>query len=50
MVGDARTAADARRFLLGWLERFPMYRRAPLFIAGESYAGAFGGRAPSRRP
>lgn len=42
IVGDARTARDARAFLLGWLERFPQYKSSPLFIAGESYGGETG--------
>jgi len=37
--GDARTAADARKFILGWLQRFPQYAESPLYIAGESYGG-----------
>jgi hypothetical protein len=41
--GDARTASDARAFLLGWLERFPQYAEADLFISGESYGGALAG-------
>jgi len=38
---DARTAADTRLFLLGWLEKFPGFSGSPLVIAGESYAGHY---------
>jgi Serine carboxypeptidase len=37
LAGDARTAADARLFLLHWLQRFPSYASRPLYLAGESY-------------
>jgi hypothetical protein len=39
--GDARTAADSRAFLLGWLERFPQHAAADLYLSGESYAGHY---------
>lgn len=39
--GDALTAEDSHRFLLGFLERFPAYRHRDLFLAGESYAGHY---------
>jgi carboxypeptidase C (cathepsin A) len=40
-VGDARTAADARAFLLSFIsDKFPGFAASPLYIAGESYAGA----------
>lgn len=38
VVGDARTAADARAFLIGFLAKFPGFAASPLYIAGESYA------------
>ncbi|PNW79430.1 hypothetical protein CHLRE_09g414800v5 [Chlamydomonas reinhardtii] len=41
IVGDARTAADSRQFLLGFLERFPRFRDTPFYISGESYAGHY---------
>ena len=40
-VGDARTASDARLFLLGFLQKFPGFATTPLYIAGESYAGHY---------
>ena len=45
-VGDARTAADALRFLLGFFERFPVYDGRPFWIAGESYGGGLTGCMP----
>jgi hypothetical protein len=39
--GDARTAADSRAFLLGWLQRFPQHASADLYLSGESYAGHY---------
>lgn len=41
VVGDRRTALDARHFLLGWLKRFPQYAAADVFISGESYGGHY---------
>jgi len=41
VVGDARTAADARLFLLGFMDRYPELVGAPLYISGESYAGHY---------
>ena len=40
-AGDARTAQDARAFLLGFLQRFPQYAAHPFWITGESYAGHY---------
>ncbi|KAK9905794.1 hypothetical protein WJX75_006411 [Coccomyxa subellipsoidea] len=40
-VGDARTAKDALNFLLGFLDRFPVYEGRPFWIAGESYGGHY---------
>lgn len=41
VVGDARTAADLRVFLLRFLQRFPKYADTPFYISGESYAGHY---------
>eukprot|EP00775_Hariotina_reticulata_P002928 gene2928-3214_t len=41
IVGDARTAFDARQFLLGWLEKFPQFKHRDFYIAGESYGGHY---------
>ncbi|GLI60132.1 hypothetical protein VaNZ11_002203 [Volvox africanus] len=41
IVGDARTAADSRIFLLRFLERFPRFRETPFYVSGESYAGHY---------
>lgn len=41
VVGDVRTAADSRQFLLGFLQKFPRYADRPLYITGESYAGHY---------
>jgi hypothetical protein len=40
-AGDARTAADARHFLIRWLQRFPQYAHADLYLSGESYGGHY---------
>ncbi|KAI3995179.1 hypothetical protein MKX01_031981 [Papaver californicum] len=39
--GDKRTAEDAYKFLINWLERFPQYKHRAFYIAGESYAGHY---------
>lgn len=44
IVGDARTAADSRQFLLGFLERFPRFRDTPFYISGRC-----GAARPRRR-
>lgn len=32
-------AEDNLRFLINWLEEFPMYKNSEFFLTGESYAG-----------
>ncbi|ERN19941.1 serine carboxypeptidase-like 42 [Amborella trichopoda] len=39
--GDASTAKDMLRFLLGWIHKFPEYKTRDLFLTGESYAGHY---------
>ncbi|CAI9103958.1 OLC1v1002557C1 [Oldenlandia corymbosa var. corymbosa] len=39
--GDDDTAEDTVKFLLGWFEKFPLYKSRPLFLTGESYAGHY---------
>lgn len=34
IVGDKRTAADARAFLLGFFKRFPQYAQSDFYISG----------------
>ncbi|EFJ47842.1 hypothetical protein VOLCADRAFT_74841 [Volvox carteri f. nagariensis] len=41
VVGDARTAADSRIFMLRFLERFPRFSNTPFYVSGESYAGHY---------
>ena len=40
-MDDARTAADTRTFLLGFLARFPGFAGTELYLTGESYAGHY---------
>ncbi|KAL7156688.1 hypothetical protein ABFS83_02G025300 [Erythranthe nasuta] len=39
--GDKKTAEDAWKFIVNWLEKFPRYKSREFFIAGESYAGYY---------
>lgn len=41
IVGDKRTARDARVFLLGFFERFPHLKANVFWLSGESYAGHY---------
>ncbi|MEW5304504.1 MAG: hypothetical protein WDW36_007114 [Sanguina aurantia] len=41
VVGDERTASDARLFMLRFYERFPQLTPNQLFLSGESYAGHY---------
>ena len=41
LVGDERTAADLRTFLIRFLERYKGLASAELYIFGESYAGHY---------
>ncbi|XP_037491693.1 serine carboxypeptidase-like 45 [Jatropha curcas] len=38
---DTTTAEDNLKFLVNWLEEFPVHKESQLFVAGESYAGNF---------
>nr|ACM17527.1 putative serine carboxy peptidase [Oryza australiensis] len=40
-TGDARTANDMYKFVLGWYKKFPEYRSRGLLLSGESYAGHY---------
>ncbi|EEE51848.1 hypothetical protein OsJ_33355 [Oryza sativa Japonica Group] len=40
-TGDAQTANDMYKFLLGWYKKFPEYRSRGLLLSGESYAGHY---------
>ncbi|GER47854.1 serine carboxypeptidase [Striga asiatica] len=39
--GDASTASDMYKFMLGWYKKFPLFRARDLFLTGESYAGHY---------
>ncbi|CAA0831665.1 Serine carboxypeptidase-like 42 [Striga hermonthica] len=39
--GDASTASDMYKFMLGWYKKFPLLRTRDLFLTGESYAGHY---------
>ena len=41
-AGDARTARDARQFLLRWFDRFPQYRQNPFWLSGAFFVGWLG--------
>eukprot|EP00197_Chlamydomonas_leiostraca_P008089 CAMPEP_0202867848 /NCGR_PEP_ID=MMETSP1391-20130828/9657_1 /ASSEMBLY_ACC=CAM_ASM_000867 /TAXON_ID=1034604 /ORGANISM="Chlamydomonas leiostraca, Strain SAG 11-49" /LENGTH=607 /DNA_ID=CAMNT_0049547925 /DNA_START=146 /DNA_END=1969 /DNA_ORIENTATION=- len=41
IVGDERTAQDMRKFLLGFIQRFPHLADNDLYLSGESYAGHY---------
>lgn len=41
VVGDQRTAADMRLFLINFLRRFPQYKDRELYLSGESYGGHY---------
>ncbi|PWA83526.1 peptidase S10, serine carboxypeptidase, Alpha/Beta hydrolase fold protein [Artemisia annua] len=38
---DTKTANDNLVFITKWLEEFPLYKDAPFFLVGESYAGHY---------
>ncbi|XP_068635300.1 serine carboxypeptidase-like 45 [Aristolochia californica] len=38
---DIKTAEENLRFILNWLEEFPMYKDSELYLTGESYAGHY---------
>lgn len=38
---DTQTAEDNLKFLVNWLEEFPMFKDSDLFLTGESYAGHY---------
>ncbi len=44
-TGDDRTIKDLLVFLVRWMDRHPSYKGRPLFVTGESYAGATLSRA-----
>ena len=42
-AGDERTAADARRFLLGFMKKFPHLRTNDLYLSGTHRRGMWKG-------
>ncbi|KAG1653581.1 hypothetical protein FOA52_008028, partial [Chlamydomonas sp. UWO 241] len=40
-TGDTKTAKDARKFMLGFMDRFPHLRSNDLYLSGESYGGHY---------
>lgn len=42
-AGDERTAADARRFLLGFMKKFPHLRTNDLYLSGTHRRGVWKG-------
>ncbi|XP_043703637.1 serine carboxypeptidase-like 25 [Telopea speciosissima] len=39
--GDTRTAKEALKFVIRWLDRFPHYKQREIYLTGESFAGHY---------